>query len=189
MVLYATELELWCSNTNPPKRIHRIPLDVHGTFASFFQMPRAVGDGEVRRFVAITTSNGSCAWRIDFSAAHGADASRESALRIELDREGHFPAANELHLVSAVDPMGWKATFASDSLDIYTREVLVTISKHGVLQTWTTNLTRPTSSLEWLNLSSVETNVSDASLIHGTSERKVAVGKALLCVALSGQSQ
>lgn len=83
---------------------------------------------------------------------------------------------DDIHLISAVDPMGWRAMIHSDSLDVYTREVLVTVSKCGRLQTWTTNLTRSTSILKWLNLSTVPTNLSNPSLVHGTSERKVAMG-------------
>ena len=97
-------------------------------------------------------------------------------LTIELVRHGPFPSLEDIHLVSAVDPMGWRATINSESLDAYTREVLVTVSKCGRLQTWTTNLSRGSNSLDWLNLSTVPTNITNASLVHGTSERKVAMG-------------
>jgi len=176
LVLYPDVIELWCSKTSPAWRVHAIPVSTKGKFICFFQMPRAVGDSEMRRFLAITTSNESYAWRVDFSSVYGSDSSTESPLTVEFDREGLFPVGDESHLVSAVDPMGWKATFASDSLDIYTREVLVTLSNRGKLQTWTTNLGRSSHSLVWLNLSTVETDISGASLVHGTSERKVAVG-------------
>ena len=97
-------------------------------------------------------------------------------MTIELVRYGSFPSVDDIHLVSAVDPMGWRATINSESLDAYTREVLVTVSNCGRLQTWTTNLSRRSNSLDWLNLSTVPTNISNASLVHGTSERKVAMG-------------
>jgi hypothetical protein len=84
-----------------------------------------------------------------------------------------------MHLISPVDPMGWMATVNSESLDVYTREVLVTVSKDGRLQTWTTNLSRTKDTLSWLNLSTVQTEISKALLVHGTSERKVAMGSRL----------
>jgi hypothetical protein len=175
LALYPTALELWCAKANPPAKLQKKALAPEGNFICFFQMPRAVADGEVRRFLAITAAKNSYAWSIDFSAAYGSNASK-GPLVIKSDCSGQFPADNELYLVTPVDPMGWKATFATDALDVYTREVLVTLSAQGILQTWTTNLTLSTPTLTWLNLSSVETRVVDARLVQGTSEKKVAVG-------------
>lgn len=153
-----------------------MPLNAAGRVVCFFQLPRASGDGEVRRFLAVTTSKESFAWRVDFSPIYTSDSGGERDLIIELDREGSFPLDDNLHLIGAVDPMGWRATLNTGSLDIYTREVLVTLSQSGRLQTWTTNLTRSTRKLVWLSLSAVETGVVNPSLVHGTSERKVAIG-------------
>jgi hypothetical protein len=142
----------------------------------FFQLPRATRDGEVRKFLAITDEKESFAWTVDFSRIYQLEGPAREELTIELVRHGPFPSLEDIHLVSAVDPMGWRATINSESLDAYTREVLVTVSKRGRLQTWTTNLSRGLNSLDWLNLSTVPTNITDASLVHGTSERKVAMG-------------
>jgi hypothetical protein len=133
-------------------------------------------DGELRRFLGITDAKESCAWCIDFSKVCEKGESVRGELTIELLRQGPFPSEDDIHLVSAVDPMGWRATINTDSLDIYTREVLVTVSKSGRLQTWTTNLSRTSTSLTWLNLSAIPTNIVNASLVHGTSERRVAMG-------------
>ena len=145
-------------------------------FLCFFQLPRATCDGEVRKFLAITDQKESFAWTVNFSRIYQLEGPVREELTIELVRHGPFPSVDDIHLVSAVDPMGWRATINSESLDAYTREVLLTLSNCGRLQTWTTNLSRGSNSLDWLNLSTVPTNITNASLVHGTSERKVAMG-------------
>jgi len=176
LALYQHAIELFWSRSTPAKKLHSLGVDATGNFLCFFQLPRATNDGELRRFLAITDANESFAWSVDFAKGLGSDETAQDELSIELVCQGPFPSADDVHLISAVDPMGWRATVNSDSLDVYTREVLVTVSKCGRLQTWTTNLTRSTSTLKWLNLSTVPTNLSNPSLVHGTSERKVAMG-------------
>ena len=158
------------------KKIHELKVDAGGRFLCFLQLPRAAEDGEVRKFLAITDTKESFAWCVDFSEIYQLGGSAQDELTIDLVCHGPFPSADDIHLVTAVDPMGWRATINSESLDAFTREVLVTVSKCGRLQTWTTNLSQRSRSLNWLNLSTVPTNISIPSLVHGTSERKVAMG-------------
>jgi hypothetical protein len=167
---------LWCSRASPASRLYSLQVDAVGQFLCFLQLPRATHDGEVRKFLAITDAKESFAWCVDFSKIYLADGEARQPLTIELLRCGQFPSEDDIHLVSAVDPMGWRATINSESLDVYTREVLVTVSISGRLQTWTTNLSKASKSLSWLNLSTVPTNILNPSLVHGTSERKVAMG-------------
>jgi len=168
-------IELWSSLQTPAIKIFSLDVDAKGAFMCFLQVPRATNDREVRKFLAITDAKESFAWCVDFLPVH-LDSSSSNRLRIELVSSGVFPSADDLHIVSAVDPMGWNATINSESLDSFTREVLITVSAEGRLQTWTTNFSRVSKSPRWLNLSSVPTNISHPSLAHGTSERKVAMG-------------
>jgi RAVE protein 1 C terminal len=176
LALYRDVLELWCSRASPAQKVHSLKVDAVGKFLCFLQLPRATHDGEVRKFLAITDSKESFAWCVDFSKIYQVDVAARENLNIELLRHGPFPTEDDIHLISAVDPMGWRATINSESLDVYTRELLVTVSDCGRLQTWTTNLSQTSHSLNWLNLSTVPTNISNPSLVHGTSERKVAMG-------------
>lgn len=169
-------IELWCSQSQPPTKVYALPVRSTGVILSFLQLPRAAIDRDIRKFLAVTDSKQSFAWCIDFSGISGEKHSLEPELVISQVREGPFPSNDDIHLVSAVDPMGWKATFNSDSLDVYTREVLITVSSTGSLQTWTTNFSTTKGPIAWLNLSAVQTHIPYPTLIHGTSERKVAMG-------------
>ena len=176
LALYSGTLELWYSGSSPATKLFSVEAPATGKFLCFVQLPRVVSDGELRRFLAITDAKESFGWCVDFSNIHKRGNPIVNTLTVELLRYGQFPSSEDIHLVSAVDPMGWKATINTESLDVYTREVLVTLSRSGLLQTWTTNFSRNSSSLCWLNLSKVQTNIINASLVHGTSERKVAMG-------------
>jgi rabconnectin-3a len=188
LALYPDILELWCSQNDTAERVASLPVQATGTIICFQQLPRATTDGEIRRFLAVTDCKESFVWCVDFSPTlRRGGSSNLVALTIELDCQGPFPSHDDLHLVSAVDPMGWRATINPDSLDVYTREVLVTLSKGGSLQTWTTNLSKSSLIVNWLNLSRIQTNVADASLVRGTSERKVAIGMLLDVFVLNGK--
>ena len=169
-------IELWCSRSTPAIRVHSLSVKINSKVCCFLQLPRAIDDGEVRKFLAITEAKESLAWCVDFSNIYDQDEAVHQNLSVRLLCHGPFPSMEDIHLISAVDPMGWRTTINGESLDVYTREVLVTVSKCGHLQTWTTNLSTRKDALTWLNLSTVQTNISDASLVHGTSERKVALG-------------
>lgn len=177
LALYPGTLELWCTTSSPATKVYSIPVQANGKFLCFVQLPRATNDSETRKFLAITDAKESFAWCVDFSAIYVMDKPARKDLTIELLRQGPFPSDDDLHLVSVVDPMGWRAMINSESLDMYTREVLVTVSRGGRLQTWTTNPSRQSATLTWLNLSAIPTNITEASLVHGTSERKVAMGE------------
>jgi hypothetical protein len=176
LALYQGSVELWYAEKDHPIRISVLPIKKKGNFVCFFQVPRHTDDGEVRHFLAITDAKESFAWSVDFGGLYSQDRNLAKVLEIRLVQTGELPKEDDMHLVSAVDPMGWRATISSESLDSYTREVLVTLSSEGCLQTWTTNLSRSKISFKWLNLSTVHTNITEASLVHGTSERKVAIG-------------
>jgi hypothetical protein len=176
LALHKDVIELWCSRSQPAKKIYALAVRSTGRILSFLQLPRAVIDGDIRKFLAITDAKESFAWCIDFSGISRETPDAQGKLVISQVRQGPFPSNDDIHLVSAVDPLGWKATINSDSLDIYTREVLVTVSSTGRLQTWTTNFSTTKGSIAWLNLSAVQTHITAASLVHGTSERKVAMG-------------
>jgi hypothetical protein len=184
LALYSDVLELWCSRSSPARKLYSLTVRIKGKILCFFQQPRSVDDGELRRFIAITDAKESYAWGVDFSNIYSQDTATREQLAVVLLRHGPFPAAEDIHLVSPVDPMGWRATINSESLDVYTREVLVTVSNCGHLQTWTTNLSKGTSGITWLNLSTVQTNISGALRVQGTSERKVAMGIPLMCNSL-----
>lgn len=73
-----------------------------------------------------------------------------------------------------VDPVGWNFT-VSDNLDTFNREVAVSITTTGLLQSWTARLSPNTREIQWLQTYSLETLLKGPSLIGGSSMHKVAI--------------
>ncbi|BFZ62436.1 regulator of (H+)-ATPase in vacuolar membrane [Saitoella coloradoensis] len=88
-----------------------------------------------------------------------------------------LPVGEGLHQISAADAMGWKTTLHENILTKSSREVLVTATAGGKLQTWAAKVIN--GRLAILELASVEAGVLEPSIIRASSLKMIAaVGKA-----------
>ncbi|KAK6537693.1 regulator of (H+)-ATPase in vacuolar membrane [Orbilia ellipsospora] len=85
-----------------------------------------------------------------------------------------LPTDDEISMFVPVDPVGWNFT-VSDNLDTFNREVAVSITLSGLVQSWTARMAPDENEVQWLQTSSLETLLDDPSLIGGSSMHKVAV--------------
>ncbi|KAK9480941.1 RAVE protein 1 C terminal-domain-containing protein [Lipomyces japonicus] len=81
-----------------------------------------------------------------------------------------LPEGDELTTVLTVDPVGWNATL--NSFDTYARDVINSISKEGVVRSWTAKLA---NGVQWLETAKVETGIREFSLAKGSSMKKLAI--------------
>ncbi|KAK6346943.1 regulator of (H+)-ATPase in vacuolar membrane [Orbilia brochopaga] len=93
---------------------------------------------------------------------------------IEFHSTFKLPVDDELARLVPVDPVGWNFT-VSDNLDTFNREVAVSITSSGLVQSWTARMSPSTDEVQWLQTSSIETSLDQPSLIGGSSMHKVAV--------------
>ncbi|OLL25757.1 Regulator of V-ATPase in vacuolar membrane protein 1 [Neolecta irregularis DAH-3] len=89
-------------------------------------------------------------------------------------KDFQLPGISDIHLVAPVDPMGWKETRASHTLDTFCRDVLVTISQDGQMICWTAAIGND-SSPDFLRTSEIDTLVKQPSLAKGTSHKRTAL--------------
>ncbi|EPS40624.1 hypothetical protein H072_5490 [Dactylellina haptotyla CBS 200.50] len=85
-----------------------------------------------------------------------------------------LPTEDEISMFVPVDPVGWNFT-VSDNLDTFNREVAVSITPGGLVQSWTAKMATSENEVQWLQTSSLETLLDEPSLIGGSSMHKVAV--------------
>ncbi|KAF3942287.1 hypothetical protein ABW19_dt0204590 [Dactylella cylindrospora] len=85
-----------------------------------------------------------------------------------------LPTDDPLSMLVPVDPVGWNFT-VSDNLDTFNREVAVSITANGLLQSWTARMSPSGDEVQWLQTYSLETLLNNPSLIGGSSMHKVAV--------------
>ncbi|EPX71040.1 RAVE complex subunit Rav1 [Schizosaccharomyces octosporus yFS286] len=88
-----------------------------------------------------------------------------------LDRVGFTP---KIYTASAVDVMGWSSTLSQSSIESFEREVFVSISDDGLLQTWMARISGPSNAII-TEFSRVRTNIKAANMVKGSTSRKVAV--------------
>ncbi|ODQ51977.1 hypothetical protein SAICODRAFT_82421 [Saitoella complicata NRRL Y-17804] len=77
-----------------------------------------------------------------------------------------------LHQISAADAMGWKTTLQENILTKSSREVLVTATSSGKIQTWAAKVIK--GRLAILELANVESGVSKPSIIRASSLKMIA---------------
>ncbi|KAF3159077.1 regulator of (H+)-ATPase in vacuolar membrane [Orbilia oligospora] len=86
----------------------------------------------------------------------------------------NLPADDDIAMLVPVDPVGWNFT-VSDNLDSFNRDVAVSITSKGLVQSWTARMNPNSKEVQWLQTSSLETLLTEPSLIGGSSMHKVAV--------------
>lgn len=85
-----------------------------------------------------------------------------------------LPTDDELLLVVPIDPVGWRATL-SRSLDIFGRDVVLTIGNRGQIRLWTTRVSIESKKMEWLQSAAFHTGTTEIKLAKANSLKKVAI--------------
>jgi WD40 repeat protein len=81
---------------------------------------------------------------------------------------------DDLAFVLPVDPAG-SAPVISGFLDTFARDIAISYSKAGVIESWTARVDAEERKLDWLLTSTVDTGVQNPTLASGTSIRKAAL--------------
>ncbi|CAN6635368.1 regulator of V-ATPase in vacuolar membrane protein 1 [Trichomonascus vanleenenianus] len=98
--------------------------------------------------------------------------------KIELAGTFELPTTDSIKKAVVVDPVGWRATLGR-TLDVYQRDVLVTVSDTGQLRSWTALVSEAEGHhIEWLESGNVETGLTDIEKVQVSSTRKVATSNA-----------
>lgn len=162
------ELVLWDCRSQPKARaLTRINVDSNEIPICFFFLPESNHD-EFQALHLISMYNRTRILVYEISIKQTS---------IQLLGSFELPIQDELYLAIAVDPVGWQARIEGGQggrLDFYQRDVLITISKSGLLRTWTASLTVDCL-LEWLETSMVETGYEDVMRAQASSTKKVVI--------------
>lgn len=171
IVLYTSshKLSLWrTKDLKYGEKLHEITQHQDGmTLLSFFHVPEHRNDLQTTSHLIVgiflqDAHTRTMAWRVD--TAHA------TLVSFPIDP---LPC-DQLQAVSAVDPVGWY-----DLLDDYARDVLTVITAKGTLLSFSVSV--GDSNVKWVELCSLETAITNASAIKGSSLHKVAItsGKTL----------
>ncbi|EPY53766.1 RAVE complex subunit Rav1 [Schizosaccharomyces cryophilus OY26] len=162
-VINNSTIKLWhCDNAFAPLLLCSCSKVPNSEIITFFILP--VQKNRISVLCALT--KGGHAWFYNVLL----EASQSSKLEF-LDRVAFAPKINT---ASAVDVMGWSSTLSLSSLESFEREVFVSISDDGLLQTWIAKVIEPFKA-SISEFSRLQTNIKSSSMVKGSTSRKVAV--------------
>jgi len=177
MTLHANYVALWDTEPAISVEVARCSFANNGKMLCLLLLPEIANSPPMYHVVAVDEEMTGIAWEVSLPLQPSTEAHNGANGNIlylkELSRFDLGPRDGLLAIIPVV-PVGWNAVL-SDSLDMFSREVATTVSKSGLLRSWTVKLFEEDATLKWLATSTVETGVQNPSLAKGNSIRKIAL--------------
>ncbi|ODQ68186.1 hypothetical protein NADFUDRAFT_48835 [Nadsonia fulvescens var. elongata DSM 6958] len=158
-----------------PKQLCSIKISpMNGGLLSYLLLPESESQDRLH-ILAIYQSRSGDAWEVRLAGDNGdvSTITKLDSFELPIVVEENETVEN-LYLVSAVDPVGWEAT-VGESLDLFQRDIITTVSATGVLRTWTARFNKLSQSIEWLESCKIQTEITHPSFVLGSSRKKVAI--------------
>ncbi|KAG0643869.1 RAVE protein 1 C terminal-domain-containing protein [Tuber brumale] len=176
MTLHDGHVVLWDSTQSVAKELERLYFKVAGKMLCLLLLPEAQDGLKQYHVVALSSEMKGIAWGITLPQKPSELANGINDIRPTVHEFATFALdmKEDLLMILPVDPVGWNATI-SGTLDTFSREVVVTVDKSGLLQSWTAKASPDESGLRWLATSTVDTSIENPSLAKGNSIRKIAL--------------
>lgn len=139
-------------------------------------LPEVIKEGSVAHVATITSKLKGIVWQIQlpqtqataFQSSGYHDAIITEFCRFDLGE------ADNLAYVLPVDPAG-SPPVVPGFLDTFARDIAISYTHTGTVRSWTAKLDLNAKKIDWLETCSVETGVSEPSLVSGSSIRKAAL--------------
>lgn len=145
------------------KEVARSPTKNNSPALCAFILPENSALSNILHLVVIYSASDAHSWNIDIA---------NSSIKYSAKCSLPDSLGGELHLAVPVDPVGYRFTIGN-SLDTFGRDVLTTISKHGMLCNWTVGI--ESGSMQWLQTSAVSTEKKEVSKVSVSSTRKAVI--------------
>jgi hypothetical protein len=176
MTLHEDYVILWDARQNISTQLERNRFTSDGKMLCLLLLPEVVDSPPIYHVVAVDERMTGIAWEIRtpqlIEGLHNGSKQEQPCLR-QLARFELGPR-DDLLAIIPVEPVGWNAVL-SDNLDMFSREVATTVSKSGLLRSWTVKVFQEDSAVKWLATSTVDTGIQNPSLVKSNSIRKVAL--------------
>lgn len=176
--LHHESISLWDARQSRLIETARCPYTVKGKPIALLVLPQVDAVSHVIHLATMTTEMQGIVWELGLPPPHtqqnghtngdSPKVSMKQFCTFQLDQ------IDDLSYFLPVDPAG-SAPVMSGFLDSFAQDTAISWTSNGLLQTWTAKIDTEKSSVEWLNLSKVETGIQKPSLGSGTSIRKAAL--------------
>lgn len=187
--LHHGQIALW--DTRSPKAVEvlRRPYKLQGKPLCLLVIPETETGGKCVHIATISSDMKGVCWEVTLplldrdpvtgrklsSIAHtNGHANGHPALSLEEHSTFDLGSGEDLAFIVPVDPAG-STPVISGFLDTFARDIAISYTRSGEIQSWTARVNSVERRLDWLLTSSVETGIKDPSLASGTSIRKAAL--------------
>ncbi|KAF2096638.1 hypothetical protein NA57DRAFT_67310 [Rhizodiscina lignyota] len=171
ILLHHESISIWSTWTARAVEIARRPYSLPGKALCLIRIPETQAESGVVYVATITSEFKGVGWEIHLPSRNDKDSTQATILDFGKFELG---SGDDLSFVLPVDPAG-TAPVISGFLDVFARDIAISYTHSGVLESWTARVNVQERKLEWLNTSTVHTGVENPSLASGTSIRKAAV--------------
>ena len=173
--LHHDGISLWDTQNQQAVKISSCIFQMNGKPLCLLLLPPAEDRG-ARRFVATISSDmRGIVWEIVIPALAQQNGTHKiPSPTIQEFTSFDLGSRNDLAFVLPIDPAG-SAPVVTGFLDTFAKDVALSYTTDGTLNTWAAKIDLQQKSVQWLCTATVPTSVDHPSLASGTSIRKVAL--------------
>ncbi|KAK7518148.1 RAVE protein 1 C terminal-domain-containing protein [Phyllosticta citriasiana] len=185
--LHHDSISLWDARGPRAKQVARCEYKLKGKPLCLLLLPEVEADSGCVHLATVSSHMKGVAWEVRMppkntfangrlSPAHQRKPSINVHGNISLEELCTFTLGSDedLAYVLPVDPAGTPPVI-SGFLDTFARDVAISYTTSGVLNSWTARLNEEEQKIDWLLTSTVDTGIENPTLVSGTSIRKAAL--------------
>jgi WD40 repeat protein len=165
VLLHCDGISLWDARLSNAKQVGRCSYSVSGKPLCLLLLPTPEDAGHFSYLATVTSEMHGLVWELDLALAQP---TIEQYCTFQLDR------IENMSYFLPVDPAG-SSQVISGFLDTFAKDVAISWTSTGLVQTWAANIDRTHKSVTWLNISTTDTGIRTPALGSGTSIRKAAL--------------
>ena len=175
VILHHHSVSLWDARLPHSHQILACSFEVQGKPLCLIILPKLTANSRVFHIATITSKMRGIAWEIYLPRlTHGRTGCQDEKPSMRQFSTFDLGYQADLAFVLPVDPAGVSLP-TSSFLDTFAKDVAISYTDSGVLQSWTAQVDELKSTVDWLTTSTVETGIESPSLASGSSIRKIAV--------------
>jgi hypothetical protein len=171
--LHHHSISLWDARSAVAKQVASCTFEAKGKPLCLLPLPQPDSDIQCFYLATITTRMEAITWEINLPSTPQRTSNKYQNPTITQFSTSNLGFQDDLAFVLPVDPAGSRPV-ASGFLDTFAKDLAISYTTSGVLRAWAATVDLEKENVNWLAMSTIETDMDMLSLASGTSNRKVA---------------
>ena len=173
--LHHETVTLWDAKDSLAVNVANCEYHLKGKPLCLIRLPSPSRESSTRYLATISSNMAGIVWQVSIPQLAQRNGNSEPLQpKIEQYCTFELGSGNDLAFVVPIDPAG-SQPIISGFLDTFAKDIALSYTRAGILNTWTVEIDTDKKSVKWLSTATVETGIHEPSLASGTSIRKVAL--------------